>query len=475
MSKLENKQNSRFAKIDIDRYEPSINPEELPSPVRQIPTVKDPIGEISRLERKWISGDTDLNKLKYKPFMSKGEVPLVTKRVPTGQNQTPVETNERTTRVDDLTRIAKLIPRKEGVKFATNNTQLNTAVDLSYTVQGTIKDKLSALGDVNRGKALLDTLGTIGTTLAQVPVAGTGIHFVKGVLFGSKRAPFNKPSKTTQLIGDPGSVVIKYGRDPYYEVPSNNNGQDIINVTSPYTGETVRGNMDDYIKFYFEVLRPGEQQNVFLHFRAFLDNFADNYLGNWGAINYVGRGETFYTYQSFNRSVNITFKSAVATKQELAPVYQKLTYLASTTAPSYSTESDKSANQTGGIMRGTIVRLTLGDYLYDTPGILNNVSFNWESNFPFEIKLGTKDSRLNEYGQPVPDDNSDYAVQELPHVLTCNLTFTPIHTFTPQVGLYPYITNTSEQSSKFFDTPDQGYDGGVSTIPEGKKRDFYRR
>lgn len=433
---------------------------------------------MSELEKKWLSGDTQLNKLKYSSFMSQGELPLVTKRIPTGENQTPVESNDRTRRVDDLTRISKILQRKEGIKFASNNTRLNLAVGLAYTNVGTIQDKLKAVQDISRGKALLDTVGTIATTLAQVPVTGTGIHFVKGQLFGTKPAPFNTPSKTTQLIGRPGSVIVKYGRpgDEYYQVPSNNAGQDIVNITSPYTGKVVgtKGDMkldvDDYIKFYFEVLRPGEQSNVFLHFRAFLDSFTDNYNANWNPFNYIGRGETFYTYNSFTRQVDITFKTAVASKLELAPVYQKLVYLASTTAPSYSRESDTDKNQTGGIMRGTIVKLSLGDYLYDTPGIITNVTYNWETQFPFEIKLGTKDDRGN-----VEADNSDYGVQELPHMLQCNLSFIPLHTFTPQTGLYPYITSTVDEKSQFFRTPDQAYNGGVDNIPEGKNRDFYKR
>ena len=427
---------------------------------------------MSELEKKWISGATELNKLKYRSFMSQEELPLVTKRIPTGKNPTPVESNDRTRRADDLARIFKILQRKEGIKFASNNTRLNLAVGLSYTNVGTIQDKLKAVKDISRGKALLDTLGTIASTLAQVPVTGTGIHFVKGRLFGTNPAPFNTPSKTTQLIGSPGSVIVKYGRpgDEYYQVPSNNAGQDIVNITSPYTGETVKGNVDDYIKFYFEVLRPGESKNVFLHFRAFLDSFNDNYNANWNPFNYVGRGETFYTYNSFTRQVDISFKTAVASKLELAPVYQKLVYLASTTAPSYSRESDPDKNQTGGIMRGTIVRLSLGDYLYNTPGIITNVTYNWEKEFPFEIKLGTKDTREN-----VEADNSDYGVQELPHMLQCNITFMPLHTFTPQTGLYPYITSTVDEKSQFFRTPDQAYNGGVDTIPEGKNRDFYKR
>lgn len=86
--------------------------------------------------KKYNNGDTELNKFRYKPTMVQGAPPLVTKRIPTGENPIPVENNEFTRRADDLSRISQLFGRREGVKFTSNNFQLGTAVDLSYTVQG---------------------------------------------------------------------------------------------------------------------------------------------------------------------------------------------------------------------------------------------------------------------------------------------------------------------------------------------------
>jgi len=399
---------------------------------------------MSIIRKKYEEGATELNKLTFQPNMGAGhpgKPPLVTKGIPNENFNNPNSLSEVQRRADDLTRISKLFTRREGVQHLINNTTLNLAVDQSYTVKGTILDKVKALADVDRGAAVRDTLGTLASTLAQVPLSGTGTHFTKGVLFGNKPAFFNTLSDTTKRIGEPGKVRIKYGREDYYKTPFGSfTGADKVNFTGPYKGTQPKDRADDYIKFFFEILTPGEQNNTYIHLRAFLDAFDDNFTSIWNPISYIGRGEQFYSYQNFNRNINVSFKTAVATKLELEPVYKKLVYLASTTAPTYSDN---------GIMRGTVVRLNIGDYLSDTPGYFSSVSYNWEPRYPFEIGLGKKDERAPQ----APGINTDLDVQELPHVLNCSFAFTPIHTFTPQTGLYHYITNPEEGRSQFFPVP----------------------
>lgn len=409
---------------------------------------------MSLIKKKYDEGQTDLNQLRYAP--NRG--PLVQKRIPTGQNPSAPASSEIQTRANDLTRIASLMTRKEGLGYLTNNTILNTSIEQSYTVQGTLKDKLKALGDVNRGEALRDTLGTLATTLAQVPVAGTGTHFIKGKLFGKPNTSFNNPSSTTKRIGDPGSVKVKYGRDNYFEQASEFfAGTDKVNNLGPYKADQPSDRGDDYIKFFFEIMQPGEKQNTYIHLRAFLDSFNDNFSSSWNSFNYVGRGEQFYTYQNFNRSIDVSFKTAIATKVELQPVYKKLVYLASTTAPTYSNT---------GLMRGTVVRLNIGDYLSDTPGFFTNVTYSWEPSYPFEIALGKKDG-------PKTRGNTDNTLaQELPHVLNCSFTFTPIHTFTPQTGLHHYITNPADNDSQFFPVKEES--DTSNTVTENQQENLDR-
>src|SRR6056300_908804 len=121
----------------------------------------------------------------------------------------------------------------------------------------------------------------------------------------------------------------------------------------------------DHIKFKFGIINPDENLNVNLYFRAFLSSFSDSYSATWNSKKYLGRAEDFYTYGGFGRSINIGFKAAAFSRQELKPIYKKLVMLASTTAPTYSSDN--------GFMRGTLITSTVGDYIVDQPGFLSAV------------------------------------------------------------------------------------------------------
>lgn len=366
--------------------------------------------------RDYNEGKTQLNKLKYKSTMGAGHPgnpPLVTRDIPTepASRKSPDLKNGVERRADDVTRLTKLFGRPEGLGLLANNTNLNSAVAMSYTVQGSLSDKVSALADSNIGGAVLDTLGTLSSTLLQAGVNGTGTHFVKGKPFGKKRAPFNNvDKKTIGGFGDPGSVKVKYDHNAPGKVrvlSGEKLGQDKVNMMDVY-GAKQQKEDQDLIKFLFEVIRPGQESSSFLHFRAYIDTISDFYNGNWNEYQYIGRGEKFFSYSGFTRELSVSFKSAVASKAELLPVYRKLNFLASTTAPTYSENN---------LMRGSIVRMTIGDLILDQPGFVSAVSFNWNTNFPFEVNKG----------------------EQLPHVLEVQLNFTPIHTFVPRTGLKPYI------------------------------------
>ena len=190
---------------------------------------------------------------------------------------------------------------------------------------------------------------------------------------------------------------------------------DFRNLTGPTETNAVA---QDHIKFHFSVINPDEGENINLYFRAFLSSFTDDYQGSWNNTQYLGRADNFYTYQGFSRTISIGFKAAAFSRNELKPLYQKLAYLASTTAPSYQGDN--------GFMRGTLVNTTIGDYIVNQPGFISSVNYSWQTEYPWEVKLaGTKE-----------DD-----VQQLPHILDCTLAFTPIHKFAAQVGQQHFITN----------------------------------
>ena len=87
----------------------------------------------------------------------------------------------------------------------------------------------------------------------------------------------------------------------------------------------------DLIQLEFQVMTPDD--TYYLAFRAFLDTFDDSFNGSWNSNKYLGRADSFYTYSGFERTINIGFKIAAATKEEMKPLYRKAATLASVTAP----------------------------------------------------------------------------------------------------------------------------------------------
>jgi len=178
------------------------------------------------------------------------------------------------------------------------------------------------------------------------------------------------------------------------------NVSDLINV-DPF--ENTTSESDDIIKFGFECMsndQPG--QSVPLIFRAFLTNgINDSNSGEWNSFKYMGRGETFYTYQGFNRSIGFEFRIVAFSRDEMKPLYNKLNYLTSQVYPDYSSR---------GYMRAPIVKLTIGDYLYRVPGILESVNLTVDNNSPWE---------LTSY-------HTDNPIAQLPKVIDVAVSFKPI-------------------------------------------------
>jgi hypothetical protein len=154
-------------------------------------------------------------------------------------------------------------------------------------------------------------------------------------------------------------------------------------------------------------------QSNYMHFRAFIDSFSDSYTSDWNSYNYVGRGDKFYNYTGFERTINLSFTVFAQSKAELIPMYRKLNYLASSLTPDYSTS---------GFMKGNLHKMTIGGYLFEQVGIIKSLTYDVPEETPWEIGI-------NDVGGF--DDN----VKELPHMIkVTNLSFVPIQDFLPRVA-----------------------------------------
>lgn len=475
--------------------------------------------------------NTNLKSLTYGEFGS--TEPLVTKDINANPSVSGIEL-EGSKRVDDLKRISKLLTQTPAaLKFASNQAALG------------IIEKGIQNPDAGFGKKLLGgvvgTVAKLASTLAQVPVSGTGLHFVEG--FAGKRGYIpdvrghieyknkvqnslyddgNNQIATTGKVEDTGDLIKRgkilttyvdkfvdhgpvgskerelfnlstqksegrYDQDQLnknkkgaaykllYVDPARKNPKDLeqiglgfnrfdekkykVNITSkllrdkdsedintpvvdvisgqgPIIGDlsdsatisNLNGNetfgYKDLIDFNFKVITPRKGQEddsevAYLPFRAFLDSFNDSYAGNWNAHNYIGRAESFYTYAGFERTISLAFKVAASSKEEILPIYQKLNLLVGAVAPTYVD---------GGFMRGQMVALTVGDYLYDTTGIITSVDLNWTTEYIWHTE-GMDQKNTSEAKLIRPD-----ATKNLPAVLDVNINFTPIHQDTPRFG-----------------------------------------
>jgi len=255
--------------------------------------------------------------------------------------------------------------------------------------------------------------------------------------------------ETRLSIGSPGS---RKNSQRFNINEINPKGQDKINLLPLYTsvGDPIQDNgVRDIIKFAFEVIdNDNPAQTVPLHFRAYVTNFSDNIGAEWNAQKYMGRGENFYTYQGFTREISFNLKVAAQSKQEMMPLYQKLNYLASSLHPDYSSD---------GFMRGNLHKLTIGEWLYRTPGVLKSMNVTIEDVYPWEIKYTEPETRrftgsdfpknvdpnsswkngTNSSNSPFEDSNSDADMMELPQVLSISFTFSPILNNLPKLAKGP--------------------------------------
>lgn len=222
----------------------------------------------------------------------------------------------------------------------------------------------------------------------------------------------NKTIEGRTLMGDPGSRAGK-------NLLSYTNGSglgpiDKINALPIYRSQNVTPDNDkknDLVKFRIAAIDNNAPNfKTFMHFRALLGAISDSYSATWNPTQYLGRGENFYTYGGFTRTISLSWMVAAQSKEELIPMYKKLNYLASQLAPDYSPN---------GYMRGPLVQLTIGGYVYEQPGFITSLTFDLAETTPWEIGINDK-------------GDFDGTVKELPHMINVTgFSFTPIHNFIP--------------------------------------------
>jgi hypothetical protein len=207
-----------------------------------------------------------------------------------------------------------------------------------------------------------------------------------------------------------------------------NNGliDESLNAEGKATGQ---GFTRDLVKFAFESINNDTAATNVMVFRAYINSFKDDFDGKWNSVKYIGRAEDFYTYEGFNRKISVDFNIFAHSRQEMKPLYRKLLFLFSQTAPDLSA---------GGKMRAPLMRLTIGNWFYRLPGFITSIGTSIDGKeTPWEIALNQ------------PEGGTDVGMLELPKYLSININYTPIHNFTPQRGtpsdLTPFLFLRSQK------------------------------
>jgi hypothetical protein len=282
--------------------------------------------------------------------------------------------------------------------------------------------------------------------LTNVAGVGVGNHFPNVTFkFGKRSDTTNIPRESLYREGNtyqlnsvrktatPSALIDNITYQPLYIANQPNN--------------PTAANLKDTVNFYIsKINNDGSGNNTYIHFRSYISGLSDNFKADWGSHKYMGRGENFYYYNGFSRDINFKFQIPVMSKYEQSSVYSKLNYLASLMAPDYV--STGGINQ--GFMRGNLVRLTLGDYLVDVPGIIQGISYTQNDDAGWDIAK-------NALGNPTTIEDADTGGWVMPKLIEVSgFSFTPIHDFIPKTV-----------SEKFVESGD-GTDNDAPFISFGK-------
>jgi hypothetical protein len=293
-------------------------------------------------------------------------------------------------------------------------TNTNSGLDFAIVGNDIFKGKYYVLDSSTVFKKTKSELSSENTQISdfrtQIPPTQIFAGGKKNIL---SAAPDYKTKNIENRVnlGDPG----KRSKDvsSYTKGTGDKLTRDLINAHPLYKSDKADhgGDRNDLVKFSIGIIdNEFPDQRVYIHFRAFLDSMDDQYNATWENFKYMGRGENFYKYNGFTRTVNLSWTVAAQSKEELIPMYQKLNFLASSLTPDYSPN---------GYMRGNLAVLTVGGYLFEQLGIINSINYSVPTESPWEI--GISDTA-----------GFDHTVKEMPHIIrVTGFSFTPIQEFVP--------------------------------------------
>tara|TARA_R110002074_G_scaffold20654_2_gene65084 strand:- start:3622 stop:7416 length:3795 start_codon:yes stop_codon:yes gene_type:complete len=202
---------------------------------------------------------------------------------------------------------------------------------------------------------------------------------------------------------------VLFGYKAYDHTRNRNDFQEDFGLTDWYNYEDFDADQDytdevdtieggrDMIKLIIEDIQTKKK----VRFRSYVTDITDSITPSWSPTQYVGRPDNVYSYTNTERSVTFTLKLAAMSRAGMKGMYKKANFLYGLAYPHIRDTGSSSTS-----LQAPYIRLTVGDYLYKTPGFFDSLTVTIDQQSPWEINLENS-----------PD------VAQLPHMLTVALSF----------------------------------------------------
>jgi len=230
---------------------------------------------------------------------------------------------------------------------------------------------------------------------------------------------FNTPD-TREKDKTIGQIVQRLGFPLYNEAESANIGDpyafiDPINIKdliedNSYNYETEAHR--DIIDFKFEdISSKGRDNPVIMLFRAAITGLTDDWSPNWNDTKYLGRPDTFYTYDGYTRKISFNMTLYCGSKNEVVSQWRKLNRLAGMCYPiSYASNR---------VMKAPIMRLTIGNLYRRIYGFLDSFGITisdeamWDTDIGYQLPMSL-DAKIG-FTVMYEADNQGAPITDMPH------------------------------------------------------------
>ena len=153
-----------------------------------------------------------------------------------------------------------------------------------------------------------------------------------------------------------------------------------------------RGRADaQFFPFMFETVnkrgsaRNGTEYKQYAYFQATLQSLNESYAPAWSSKHFFGRTEQIHTYTMTERTIDFSFVIFATEIRRLQNLYERVTWLAQQTYPSYDSNLR--------LKSGPLIKMTIGDMFSGLNGFIRSLSFDWNHLGPggkWEITQGLR-------------------------------------------------------------------------------------